>query len=148
SRMDDDVVSEVPPQPDTSSRSALAIVFLVVFIDLLGFGIVLPLLPLYGDEYVGKLFAGGKHSPAGGAVLGLLMASFSAMQFLFAPVWGRISDRVGRRPILLLGLAGSVVFYSLFGYASDLPRTQEWAALALGLIFVSRLGAGIAGATI
>jgi MFS family permease len=127
-------------------RSALAIVFLVVFIDLLGFGIVLPLLPLYGESYVSALFAGGHERGAGGAVLGLLMASFSAMQFIFAPVWGRISDRVGRRPILLVGLGGSVVFYTLFGYASDMPLAQ--AALALALLFVARLGAGIAGATI
>jgi MFS family permease len=122
------------------------IVFLVVFIDLLGFGIVLPLLPLYAENFVGPLF-GGHESKAGGAVVGLLMSTFSAMQFLFAPVWGRISDRIGRRPVLLIGLAGSVVFYSLFGYASDLsPETS--AGLALVLLFVSRFGAGISGATI
>src|SRR5580765_3955526 len=109
---------DAPSAPAPASRSALLIVFLVVFIDLLGFGIVLPLLPLYGDEYLSHIFPGGKTSAAGGAMLGLLMASFSAMQFLFAPVWGRISDRVGRRPILLLGLLGSVVFYTLFGIAS------------------------------
>jgi MFS family permease len=126
------------------------IVFLVVFIDLLGFGIVIPLLPRYGDRYVKTLLPSvaepGGESRAAGAVLGLLMASFSAMQFFFAPVWGRISDRIGRRPILLVGLVGSVVFYLLFGYASDLPA--EWAALALTLLFVSRIGAGVAGATI
>ena len=69
-------------------RSALLIVFLVVVIDLLGFGIVLPLLPLYGKTYVQALF-GSEQSKVGGAVVGLLMASFSAMQFLFAPIWGR-----------------------------------------------------------
>jgi MFS family permease len=126
------------------------IVFLVVFIDLLGFGIVIPLLPRYGDRYVKALLPSAAEadgeSRAAGAILGLLMASFSAMQFFFAPVWGRISDRVGRRPILLVGLVGSVVFYVLFGYASDLPA--EWAALALTLLFVSRIGAGVAGATI
>jgi MFS family permease len=140
-----DALAAAPPEA-VAPRSALAIVFLVVFIDLLGFGIVLPLLPLYGESYVAALFAGGHESGAGGAVVGLLMASFSAMQFIFAPVWGRVSDRVGRRPILLVGLAGSVVFYTLFGYASDLPLTV--AALALTLLFVARLGAGIAGATI
>ncbi len=82
-----------------------------------------------------------------GLIVGLLMSSFSLMQFLFAPIWGRVSDRAGRRPILLLGLAGSVVFYGLFGYACSLP--PETAALAaLVLFFVSRTGAGIAGATI
>lgn len=142
-----------PTHPKRSgAKSALAIVFLVVFIDLLGFGIVIPLLPRYGDRYVKVLLpsdaanAVESESRASGAVLGLLMASFSAMQFFFAPVWGRISDRVGRRPILLVGLVGSVLFYTLFGYASDL--SPEWAALALTLLFVSRIGAGVAGATI
>src|SRR5262245_46653576 len=104
-----------PPQltGGTTPCAALLIVFLVVFIDLLGFGIVLPLLPRFGDEYISALIPGGKYSLLGGAVLALLMASFSLMQFIFAPIWGRISDRVGRRPILLLGLTGSVVFYSL-----------------------------------
>jgi MFS family permease len=133
---------------DPGRRSALLIVFLVVFIDLLGFGIVLPLLPLYGEDYVKHLVSGDQESAAKGAIVGLLMSSFSAMQFLFAPIWGRISDRIGRRPVLLIGLAGSVTFYLLFGYASDLPRTREMAGLALALLFVARIGAGIAGATI
>ncbi|QDU62907.1 Tetracycline resistance protein, class C [Planctomycetes bacterium Pan216] len=113
----------------TASRRALGIVFLTVMIDLLGFGIVMPILVRYG-----------KALEAGPAILGLLLSSFSAMQFLFAPIWGRVSDRVGRRPILILGLAGSVVFYALFGYASSIAN--------LTLLFVSRIGAGIAGATI
>jgi len=136
------------PAGGGTSRSALLIVFLVMFIDLLGFGIVLPLLPLYGDFYVAELFPEGKQSATGGAIVGLLMASFSAMQFLFAPIWGRVSDRIGRRPVLLVGLFGSVVFYALFGYASDLPRTPEMAGLALTLLFAARMGAGISGATI
>lgn len=128
------------PQP------TMGILFLVVFIDLLGFGLVLPLLPVFGRQFIDRLFAGGQESASGGMMLGLLMSSFSLMQFLFAPAWGRLSDRVGRRPVLLIGLAGSVVFYSLFGYASDLP--EELAALAVVLLFVARLGAGMAGATI
>jgi MFS family permease len=146
---DTSIQVQPPDAPDLPppSRSALVIVFFVVFIDLLGFGIVLPLLPLYGEGYVAALVPGGKESRAGGALLGLLMASFSAMQFLFSPVWGRLSDRVGRRPILLLGLAGSVVCYALFGHASDLdPATA--APLALALLFAARLGQGICGATI
>jgi MFS transporter, DHA1 family, tetracycline resistance protein len=143
----DGVPPSSPPAGDVNWR-ALLTVFLVVFIDLLGFGIVLPLLSLYGDSYVAQLIPGGKDAPAGGAILGLLMASFSAMQFIFAPIWGRLSDRIGRRPVLLVGLAGSVVFYVLFGYASDLPRTAEMAGLALTLLFAARTGAGIAGATI
>jgi MFS family permease len=129
-----------------ANRSALAIVFVVVFIDLLGFGIVLPLLPRFGEIYVEALIPGGRENRLGGTILGLLMSSFSLMQFIFAPLWGRVSDRVGRRPILLLGLIGSVLFYALFGYASSLPATS--AGLALTLLFVSRAGAGVAGATI
>ncbi len=136
-----------PAPPAPSNKSALLIVFLVVFIDLLGFGIVLPLLPRFSDDLLVQLdIPGGKNSPLGGLILGLLMSSFSFMQFLFAPLWGRISDRVGRRPILLLGLASSALFYTLFGIALTLAPSDP--GLALTLIFVSRIGAGVAGATI
>jgi MFS family permease len=141
-----------PAEPRAASRSALLVVFLVVFIDLLGFGIVLPLLSVIAESYVERVVGvepGARAATEGtvGLVIGLLMSSFSLMQFLFAPVWGRVSDRVGRRPILLLGLAGSVVFYLLFGYAASLP-VETAAGLALALFFVARTGAGIAGATI
>jgi MFS family permease len=139
-----------PPLPGGAGpKSALLIVFLSVFIDLLGFGIVLPLMPLYATDLIHPLFPGtdaGARAVQGG-ILGVLLASFSAMQFLFAPVWGRISDRVGRRPILLLGLLGSVVFYTLFGIAAEVGALGR-PALALVLMFVARLGAGVAGATI
>src|SRR5262249_14897621 len=105
------------------NRHALSIVFLVVVIDLLGFGIVLPILPRYAQDYLGIILENGADAPLTGAIIGILMSSFSAMQFLFAPIWGRISDRIGRRPILLIGLAGSTVFYALFGIASDLPSS-------------------------
>jgi MFS family permease len=146
-------MNEIPPapidlprttEPATAPRAAMFIVFLVVFIDLLGFGIVLPLLPRYAKEYLGPA---GVSETAGGFLIGVLYSSFSLMQFLVAPIWGRISDRIGRRPILLIGLAGSVVFYTLFGLASELsPAQHAW--LALGLLFLSRIGAGISGATI
>ena len=132
----------------TAPKSALFIVFLVVVIDLLGFGIVLPLLPLFGERLRRRPRSAGKaDSSMVGAVVGLLMASFSAMQFLFAPLWGRVSDRVGRRPILLVGLAGLRGVLPFFGYASDLPAEPQ-AGLALTLLFIARIGAGIAGATI
>ena len=115
----------------TPRKASLLVIFLTVFVDLLGFGMVLPLLPVYADQ-----FAVDEH----GWQLGLLMASFSAMQFLFAPVWGRLSDRIGRRPVLMIGLAGSVVFYLLFASAT-LRRSMS-------MLFVSRIGAGMAGATI
>jgi MFS family permease len=116
-------------------RSSLAIVFTVVCIDLLGFGLVLPLLPIYGKELLA-----GYPGPRIGLILGLLSSSFTLMQFVFAPVWGRISDRVGRRPVLVVGLAGSTAFYGLFGLAA------LWRSLPL--LFAARIGAGIAGATI
>jgi DHA1 family tetracycline resistance protein-like MFS transporter len=119
----------------------LLVVFLVVFIDLLGFGIVLPLLPRYSDLYLGGFTESGK-----GAMLGALYCSFSLMQFLLAPTWGRISDRFGRRPVLLVSLAGSVAFYALFAVASTFEKEQ--ATLALTLLLISRIGAGIAGASV
>jgi MFS family permease len=121
-----------------SARTPLLIIFLTVFIDLLGFGIVLPLLPRYAKSF-----------QASGPTLGLLMASFSIMQLVFAPLWGRISDRVGRRPILILGLAGSALFYTLFGYCTSLgPGGRLLGLGVLPWLFLTRIGAGIAGATI
>jgi MFS family permease len=131
-------------------RSALLIVFLVMFIDLLGFGIVLPLLPRYGKEFLVPLVPGEDWLAAGlrGTILGLLMASFSLMQFFFAPIWGRLSDRRGRRPFLLLGLLGSVAFYALFGFASAWGVSEGRQLIGLILMFIARIGAGIAGATV
>src|SRR5262249_12439771 len=128
-------------QPRTSNHAALGIVWLVVFIDLLGFGIVLPVLPRQADPYLNEL---GLTSGAKGAVIGVLFSVFSLMQFIFSPVWGRISDRIGRRPVLLISLLGSVVFYALYGYAVTLPETA--AGLAVGLMLAARIGAGGAGA--
>lgn len=137
--------ASLPPAPSVDAsghRRAIFIVFLVVFIDLLGFGIVLPLLPQYAKNFLRGYVSG----EAEGAIIGVIYVVFSLMQFIFAPVWGRVSDRVGRRPILLLGLAGSVVFYALFGFGSDLEAESR--VLALVVLFVARAGAGVAGATI
>src|SRR5258708_11297849 len=131
---------------ERARRRALLIVFLVMLIDLLGFGIVLPLLPRYGKELLEPLFPGDANRLYRGEILGLLMASFSLMQFIFAPIWGRISDRHGRRPFLLLGLAGSVVFYALFGFASAwaLP-VHGREAVGLILIFIDPIGTAFSG---
>ena len=126
---------EVAP---ASKKTPLAIIFVTVFIDLLGFGIVLPLLPRYADAF-----------GASRLQLGMLMASFSAMQLVFAPVWGGLSDRIGRRPVLLIGLAGSTISYAMFGYATTLGATGTMLGLTvLPWLFITRIGAGIAGATI
>ena len=69
---------------ESPKKGPLLVVFLTVFIDLLGFGVVIPLLPIYAQGFA---------IDESGIQLGLLMASFSAMQFLFAPIWGRLSDR-------------------------------------------------------
>ena len=113
-------------EPGPVKRSAVGVLFLTVFIDLLGFGIVLPLLPRYARDF-----------DANGLELGLLMASFSAMQLLFAPLWGRLSDRRGRRPMIMLGLGGSTASYVLFAVADT-----------YALLLVSRLLAGLFAATI
>jgi len=107
-------------------RAKIGTLFLIVFIDLIGFGIIIPILPLYAEEFGPSPFA-----------FGLLMASFSLMQFVFAPVLGRLSDRYGRRPVLLVSLVGSAVGYVLFGFAGS-----------LGMLFASRIVDGISGANI
>jgi MFS family permease len=109
-----------------SPRRTLTTLFLIVFTDLVGFGIVIPLLPLYAEHF----------HPAPW-VFGLLMAAYSAMQFVFSPILGRLSDRVGRRPVLLISLAGSVTGFVLFALAHSLA----W-------LFASRLLAGICGGNI
>lgn len=126
-----------PAEPPRTG--SLLVIFLTVFIDLLGFGMVLPLLPLYAKSFAADPAYQWTDSTTG-LMIGLLMSSFSAMQFLFVPVWGALSDRWGRRPVVIIGLLGSFVFYGLFGLATI------WKSY-IGLL-LSRLGAGIAGATI
>jgi MFS transporter, DHA1 family, tetracycline resistance protein len=108
------------------------IIFLTVFIDLIGFGIVMPLLPLYSQHY-----------GASGWMIGMIVASYSVMQFIFAPVWGGLSDRIGRRPVLLISNAGSALAYVLFGLSATLEADR-----ALWLLLASRIFAGICGANL
>ena len=107
-------------------KSPLFIIFLVVFIDLVGFGIVIPILPYYAKTY-----------GASATTLGWLMTSYSVMQFFFAPLWGRLSDRIGRRPVLLGSMAGSALSLVVLGLAPSLL----W-------LFIGRTFAGICGANI
>ena len=132
-----------PVPGKTPPRFALLIVFLTVFIDLLGFGIVLPVMPRQAEPYLSEL---GVSPIVAGGIIGILFSVFSLMQFIFSPIWGRLSDRFGRKPLLILSLLGSVVFYALYGYAVSLPFDQS--QLALGLMLFSRVGAGIAGASV
>jgi multidrug resistance protein len=114
------------PAPAPSRRSPLVVLFVTVFIDLMGFGIVIPLLPLYAVRLHATPFSAGA-----------LIAVYSLMQLVFAPVWGRVSDRVGRRPVLLVSLAASSVSYLLLGVAGSLE-----------MLFAARILAGAAGANI
>lgn len=107
-------------------RAKLSTIFLIVFIDLVGFGMIIPILPLWAQEY--------RPSPA---VLGLLMATFSLMQFIGAPILGRLSDRAGRRPVLLISLLGAATGYGLLAVARSLP-----------MLFASRFIAGLCGGNI
>jgi multidrug resistance protein len=116
--------SQDPPNPP--SRSTLAIVFSVIVIDLIGFGIVIPILPAYTKDL-----------GASAGILGVLLATHAALQFLFAPVWGRLSDRIGRRPVMLVTIAGTSLALLLLGLAESI----------LGL-FVARLLSGLFSANI
>lgn len=113
-------------------KPSVLVIFLTVFIDLIGFGIVLPLLPLYSRDF-----------GAPGWMIGVIQASFSAMQFLFAPAWGRLSDRVGRRPVLLVSTAAAALSYVVFAIGCGLKGHT-----ALWVILGSRILAGICGANI
>jgi MFS family permease len=114
-------------------RPSVLVIFLTVFIDLIGFGIIVPLIPSYSE-----------HFGARGAVIGLIFASYSAMQFVFSPIWGRLSDRHGRRPILLISTAGAAVSYMVFARSTGLENHTA----ALWLMVVSRMFAVICGGNI
>ena len=107
-------------------KSPLLPIFLIVFIDLLGFGLILPLLPFYAKSF-----------GANELTIGLLLASYSLMQFIGAPVLGRLSDRYGRRPILLISQLGTFVGFIMLGFANG-----------LGMLFVSRIVDGVSGGNI
>ncbi|WP_238457752.1 MFS transporter [Desulforamulus ferrireducens] len=100
---------------------AFFVLFLILFWVMVGFGIIIPILP-----FVVTHFGGGP------TILGLFMASFSIMQFFFAPLWGRLSDRIGRRPVLLIGLSGYGITFILLGMATEL-----W------MLFVIRMLSGV-----
>ncbi len=125
----------------SKKRTAFLIIFAIVFIDMVGFGILIPLLPYYGKTFMSEIhaiarFFGTKMTPEG-LVIAVLFSVYSFMQFVFSPIWGRLSDRFGRKPILLLNLFGSVFAYILFGLAGSL-----W------ILFLSRVLQGIFGAKI
>jgi DHA1 family tetracycline resistance protein-like MFS transporter len=108
------------------NKRALLIIFLTVFVDMLGFGIVIPLLPLYVKQF-----------GASAATCTAVLASYLIAQTLCAPVLGRISDRVGRRPVLIASLAGAAASFFMLGWAPSLA----W-------LFVARIVSGVTGGSI
>lgn len=109
-------------------RSPLLVIFITVFIDLIGFGIVIPVLPYYAE---------GTKFGATPTQVGLLFASYSVMQLVFSPVLGRLSDKYGRRPILLMSLLGTAIGFLVLGFATTLL-----------MLFIGRIIDGISGGNI
>ncbi|ESU34490.1 major facilitator transporter [Bacillus sp. 17376] len=91
------------------TKRALPILFLVMFLVMVGFGIIIPVIPFYAEE-IG----------ATPTQLGLLMAVYSLMQFIFAPMWGRISDRIGRKPVIMIGILGLSLSFFLMALSTEL----------------------------
>ena len=117
-------------------RRAVAIVVAVVILDLVGFGVVIPILPYYVRSF-----------GVSDVAIGLLAASYSIMQFLFAPVLGRLSDARGRRPVLMLSLLGSVIAWTAFGLAGETAALFGTLA-GLATLFAARAVAGAMGGNI
>jgi len=109
-------------------RSPLLVIFVTVFIDLVGFGIVIPVLPYYAE---------GTKFGATPREVGLLFASYSVMQLIFSPVLGRLSDKYGRRPILIISLLGTCLGFLILGLATTLV-----------MLFIGRIIDGISGGNI
>ncbi|MEQ8664673.1 MAG: MFS transporter [Rhodospirillales bacterium] len=111
--------------------SGLLPIFVVVVVDLIGFGLYIPLLPFYAESFNAEPW-----------VVGLAMATYSFTQFLSAPLWGQASDRHGRKPVLALGMAGSVVSYVWLGFADGL--TELFLARALNGLMAGNIAAAFA----
>lgn len=122
-------LKKMQSQPTTNNEKfftkPLIIIFITVFIDLIGFGIVIPALPYYVET---EAFHATPFE------IGILFASYSLMQFIFSPILGGLSDKYGRRPILFFSLLGSAIGYLFIGFA-----------FALWMVFLGRIIAGITG---
>ena len=110
-------------------KKRLFVLLACLFVVNIGFGITLPVLPFYTERLA---LAEGASRNSVGLHVGLLTSIYALMQLLFAPIWGRLSDRVGRKPLLLLGITGYAIAQVLFGLASNL-----W------LLYVARIVGGI-----
>lgn len=119
--MDDDTYPK-ESRPRTLGVSPHLVIVMTIFIDMTGFGMVIPILPFHPETVEAGAFA-----------LGILIGSFSLMQFIFSPLLGRLSDKVGRKPILLLSIFSSALSFILFALANSFP-----------LLLISRITAGMA----
>ncbi len=119
-------MTEAPTPRSMRSKAPLRVAFMTLFLDLLGFGIIIPIAPFYAESF-----------GAGPATVTLITACYSLMQFLFAPMWGALSDRVGRRPVVLVSIAIATVGYLVFGFAGSL-----W------MLFAARMISGFGNANI
>ncbi len=108
-------------------QATLTIIFLTVFIDLMGFGILIPILPTFASKDLGISDFG----------IGIIVAAYSLMQFLFNPVFGRISDKIGRRPVLVVSLLFTATSYVIFSFANSFL-----------LLLASRMLAGLGGSNL
>jgi DHA1 family tetracycline resistance protein-like MFS transporter len=124
------MIEQPPAEPNKEKffTAPLILIFLTVFIDLVGFGMVIPILPFY---------AGKEPFNANPFEIGLLISIYSWMQFFFSPILGKLSDRYGRRPILFISLLGSAGGYLILGFANT-----------LFLVFLGRIISGITGGNI
>ena len=113
-----------------NQKPQFIIIFLTIFIDLLGFGLIIPIVPFYIEGFTNDIAQIGR-------ILATMITAYSLMQFIFAPIWGRISDRIGRRPIILMSLAGTAITHLIFALSTEL-----W------MLYVSRILTGIFAATI
>jgi MFS transporter, DHA1 family, tetracycline resistance protein len=117
---------QAPNEKAPKGKPLLLLLFFTVFIDLLGFGLIIPVMPTYAQQFNATDFQ-----------VGLLIASYSFAQFIFTPFWGRLSDKIGRRPVLLISLLASFIGYVIWGLSGSLV-----------MLFVSRLVAGMGNANI
>jgi DHA1 family tetracycline resistance protein-like MFS transporter len=125
-------------------KSRLLTIFFIVFVDMLGFSLILPLLPYYAESF-----------GASAAVVGFLVASYAAAQLIGAPILGRLSDRFGRRLILLFSVAGTFTGFLLLGFSEPIGRALAGLfapsaanAFIIGVLFVSRILDGLTGGNI
>lgn len=116
-------------------------IFLLTFVNVIGFSLLIPVLPLIAEEYVSEQHVG--------LVYGALVSSYALFQFLFAPILGSLSDKYGRKPILILSQAGTTASWVLFGIGLLLPETQvAGLAVPLVVIAISRVVDGVTGGNI